>query len=220
MNKVPLVSPVDSSKSSKRTAEIKPSAASLEKAFVASIDSAKNSLKAGNPSAALKASDAAAAIQRQLSVGKIPSRGPSKANDAGGVTVGTGKTKPSDPGLERANVLLGVAKASPTTGVVDPRGTGNVVLGVKRAVDPTAPKGKALTDVRNSGNVAAGGSGGKKAVPQSIIGGRKLNDAGAPKVGGAPMAKAQDAVQKTTHVSQMPYALQMDSQRNLFNAIA
>jgi len=27
-------------------------------------------------------------------------------------------------------------------------------------------------------------------------------------------------VQKTTNVAQMPYALQMDSQRNLFNAIA
>ena len=202
------------SKSSQAT---KPAMASLEKAYSASINSAKESLKSGNVAAAAKAATQAASIGRQMGVGKQPTKATKNVDSVEGVTVGTGKTKKSDPALEGANVVLGVGKPA-TSGVADVKNTGNLVLGIRRAVDPSSPGGKALTDIKSFGNVMAGGANGKKSDANAIIGGRKVNDPSTPKVGGAPMAKAQkDAA---TQGDKKPFSLQSDAQRNLFNAVA
>ncbi len=191
--------------------------ASLEKAYTSAMNSVKENLKSGNVEVAAKAATEAATIGRQMGVGKQPTKVARKMDAVEGVTVGTGKTRKGDPASEGGNVVLGVQKAA-SSAVADVKNTGNVVLGVRRAVDPSSPAGKALTDVKSYGNVMAGGANGKKSEPNAIIGGRKVNDASAPKVGGAPLAKAQKEAQ--VQAEKKPFSLQSDAQRNLFNAVA
>jgi hypothetical protein len=216
MKNVPAVTAVDSRAKGARGTQNKPAMVGLEKAYSASMNEAKESLKSGNVEAAAKAATRAASIGREMGIGKQP-KAPRRTEGLEGVTVGTGKTKRGNPEAEEANVVLGVEKpANPAVTAV--RGTGNVVLGVRRAVDASSPSGKALTDVKSFGNVMAGGANGKKSEGNAIIGGRKVNDPAAPKVGGAVMQKARKDAE--TQGQQKPFSMQSDAQRNLFNQIA
>lgn len=217
MKQVAAVTAVQSRSKASQGAQNRASMPSLEKAYSASMNQAKESLKSGNVEAATKAATRAATIGREMGIGKQPSRGPKQIDSIEGVTVGTGKTKKGDPKLQGANVVLGVGSPA-TSGVTGVKETGNLVLGIRRAVDPSSPSGKALTDVKSFGNVMAGGSNGKKSEANAIIGGRKINDPSAPKVGGAPMKKAvRDA---EVQGQQKPFSMQSDAQRNLFNQMA